>query len=139
MTKFCYKNLNELHIQTWIFKLDFLKNLPYASHHKPFLITRRSWIQAIHKDRIFWKNLLKNKEMVFENGVKSIQAVAYNGVHTVFSIRYPSWMDPILTVFSWWGVLCPLAKILCCCNLPVRLRRNVIVHTVFHSFLKWEF
>ena len=33
--------------------------------------------------KIFWKNLLKNKEMVFENGVKNIQAVAYNGAHTV--------------------------------------------------------
>ena len=26
-------------------------------------IISRSWIQAIHKDRIFWKKLLKNKEM----------------------------------------------------------------------------
>ena len=31
----------------------------------------------------FWKNLLKNKEMVFENGVKNIQAAAYNGARTV--------------------------------------------------------
>ena len=46
------------------------KYLPYTRHHKPLLITSRSWIQAIHKDRIFWKNLLKNKEMVFENGAK---------------------------------------------------------------------
>ena len=30
-------------------------------------------------DRIFWKNLLENKEMVFKNGVKNIQAVGYNG------------------------------------------------------------
>jgi hypothetical protein len=37
-------------------------------------IISRSWLQAIHKDRIFLKNLLKNKEMVFENGVKNIQA-----------------------------------------------------------------
>ena len=58
--------------------------LPYARHHKPLLITSRSWIQAIHKDRIFWKNLLKNKEMVFENGVKDIQAAAYNGARTVY-------------------------------------------------------
>ena len=47
-------------------------------------IISRSWIQAIHKDRIFWKNLLKNKEMVFGNGVKNIQAAAYNGARTVF-------------------------------------------------------
>ena len=29
--------------------------IPYARHHKPLLITSRSWIQAIHKDRIYWK------------------------------------------------------------------------------------
>ena len=40
-------------------------------------------MQAIHKDRIFWKNLLKNKVLVFENGVKNIQAAAYNGARTV--------------------------------------------------------
>ena len=57
--------------------------IPYARHHKPLLITNRSWIQAILKGRIFWKNLLKNKEMVFENGVKNIQAAAYNGARTV--------------------------------------------------------
>ena len=45
----------------------------------------RSWIQAIHKDIIFWKNLLKNKEMFFGNGVKSIQTAAYNGARTVLS------------------------------------------------------
>ena len=37
----------------------------------------------MHKDKIFWKNLLKNKELVFENGVKNIQAAAYNGARTV--------------------------------------------------------
>ena len=46
------------------------KQIPYARHHKPLLIRSRTWIQAIHKDRIFWKNLLKNKEMVFGNGGK---------------------------------------------------------------------
>ena len=56
--------------------------LLYARHHKPLLIRNRSPIQAIHKDRIFWKNLLKNKEMVFGNGIKNIQVVAYNGVRT---------------------------------------------------------
>ena len=55
----------------------------YAHHHKPLLITSCSWIQAIHKDRIFWKNLLRNKEMVFENGVKNVQAAFYNGARTV--------------------------------------------------------
>ena len=40
-------------------------------------------MEAIRKDRIFWKSLLKNKEMVLGNGVKNIQAVAYNGTRTV--------------------------------------------------------
>ena len=60
-------------------------------------IISRSWLQAaleykpyIIKDRIFLKNLLKNKEIVFENGVKDIQAAAYNGARTVvlFSLQF---------------------------------------------------
>ena len=31
-------------------------------------IITRSWLQTLHKDRIFWKNLLENKEMVFKMG-----------------------------------------------------------------------
>ena len=61
-------------ILTWI---------PFARHYNPLLIRNRSRILTIHKDRIFWKNLLENKEMVFQNGVKSIQAAAYNGARTV--------------------------------------------------------
>ena len=34
-------------------------------------------------DRIFWKNLLENKEMVFKNGVKNIQTAGYNGAPTI--------------------------------------------------------
>ena len=45
--------------------------IPYARYHKPLLIRSLSWIQAIHKDRIFWKKLLKNKETGFENGGKT--------------------------------------------------------------------
>ena len=37
-------------------------------------------------DRIFWKKLLENKELVFKNGVKNIQAAAYNGARTVSKI-----------------------------------------------------
>ena len=52
-------------------------------------IITRSWILAIHKVRIFLKNFLKNKEMVFKNGVKNIQAAAYNGTRTVIdSLKY---------------------------------------------------
>ena len=63
------------------------RKLPYAPHHKLLLIRSRSWIKAIHKDRIFWKNLLKNKEIVFGNGVKNIQAASYNGARTVCSLH----------------------------------------------------
>ena len=44
--------------------------LPHARHHNPFLIRNRSWILAIHKDRISPKNLLENKEMVFKKWEK---------------------------------------------------------------------
>ena len=57
--------------------------LPYKRHHNLLLITNRSWVLTIHKARIFWKNLLENKEMVFKNGVKSIQVAGYNGPCTV--------------------------------------------------------
>ena len=46
-------------------------------------IITRSWILAIHKVRIFLRNVLKNKEIVFKNVVKNIQAAAYNGKRTV--------------------------------------------------------
>jgi len=61
------------------------------------VIISRSWLQAAldykpllntsheYKDRIIWKNLLKNKEMVFENGVSYIKAAAYNGARTVYN------------------------------------------------------
>ena len=70
-----------------------MMEIPYARHHKPLLITSRSWIQAIHKDRIFCKNLLKNKEMVFENGVKNIQAAAYDGARTL--LTFDSWLTQL--------------------------------------------
>ena len=47
------------------------------------MIRNRSWILTVHKDRIFWKNLLENKEMVFKNGVINIEAAGYNGARTV--------------------------------------------------------
>ena len=68
---------------------QIIARLLYARHHKLLLIRSRSWIQAIHKDRIFWKKKhLKNKEMVFENGVKNIQATGYNGTRTVYKFVY---------------------------------------------------
>ena len=52
------------------FFLDFLGkiHIPYARHHRPLLIRSRSWIQAIHKDRIFWKNSLKTKKWSLKMG-----------------------------------------------------------------------
>ena len=47
-------------------KLLFLHQLQYPRHDKPLLIRSRSLIQTIHKDRIFWKNILEKKEMVFK-------------------------------------------------------------------------
>ena len=60
--------------------------VPYARHHIPLLFRNRTWILTVHKAKIFWKNLLENKEMVFKNGVKSIQAAGYNGARTVYEI-----------------------------------------------------
>ena len=48
-------------------------------------IITRSWILTIHKDKMFWKILLKNKEKDFQNGVKNIQAATYNGVRKVMT------------------------------------------------------
>ena len=73
-----------LHYIFLVFSLAYI--LLSVRHHKPLLIKSLSWMQAIHKDRIFWKNLIKNKEMVFGDGVKNIQAAAYNGERTVYIV-----------------------------------------------------
>ena len=41
--------------------------------------TNRSSILTLHNDRIFWKNLIENNELVFKNGIINIQYVGYNG------------------------------------------------------------
>ena len=48
-------------------------------------IITRSWILTIHKDRIFQKKLLENKEMVLKKWVKSIQTAGYNGACTIYT------------------------------------------------------
>ena len=69
------------------------------------LIRNRSWILTIHKDRIFWKNLLENKEMVFKNGVKNIQAAGYNGGYIcIWFWSQDSW-NYITTNYSNAGIL----------------------------------
>ena len=54
------------------FSPHFLKITVFNTYRMGAIISR-SWLQAIHKDRIFWKKLLKDKEMIFGNGVKNIQ------------------------------------------------------------------
>ena len=64
--------------------MDLKEQFLHASNiYRTGAIITRSWILTIHKERIFWKNLLENKEMVFKNGVKDIQAADYIGVRTV--------------------------------------------------------
>ena len=70
-----YKNLVQTEIDDVMHDISWL--------YRTRAIITRSWILAKHKDRIFWKNLLENKEMVFKIGVKNVQAAAYNGAHTV--------------------------------------------------------
>ena len=50
------------------FTIDPYVHILYACHHNPLLIRNRSWILTMHKDRIFWKNLLEKKEMDFKMG-----------------------------------------------------------------------
>ena len=59
--------------------------VPYTRYHNLLLITNRSWILTIHKDRKLWKNLLENKEKVFKNGVKNILAASYIGARMVLN------------------------------------------------------
>ena len=55
-------------------------------HHNPLLITNRSWILTILKDKIFWKNLLEKTFLSFKKWVKNIQTLGYNGARTVYEI-----------------------------------------------------
>ena len=62
---------------------------PPKKFQNPKLLFGTFWTQIkqtshCDKDRIFWKNFLKNKEMVFESGVKNIQAAAYKRARKVF-------------------------------------------------------
>ena len=49
-------------------------------------------------DRIFLKNALENKEMVFKKWVKNIQTEAYNGALTVYELKLMS----NLAKFHYW-------------------------------------
>ena len=85
---FVYKSCSEHNIQICAStELQFQKNwkfmkqnyIPYTCHHNPLLTWNCSRILTIHKDRIFWKNLLENREMDFKNVVENIQTTGYDG------------------------------------------------------------
>ena len=72
--------------------------LPYACHHNPLLIRfirNSSWTLTIHKDRIFSKKLLENKEMDFKNQAMNIQAAGYSSACTVW-LCMMMYLDPAL-------------------------------------------
>ena len=77
-----WKSIFEIFLYIW--RLYLAQNYR-TRHFNLLLITNRSWILAIDNDRIFWKNLLENKEMVFKNEVKNIQTMGYNGARMVDS------------------------------------------------------
>jgi hypothetical protein len=68
----------------WCYELWKYYKVPYTRHYNPLLIRNRSWILAIHKDRIFWKNLLEKTFLASKKWVKNIQTAGYNGARTVY-------------------------------------------------------
>ena len=48
---------------------------------KSFLFLKITML-TIQKDRVYGKNLLENKKMLYQNKVKNIQTAAYNGART---------------------------------------------------------
>jgi hypothetical protein len=82
---FHYKTCFDINNSDWLGTND--KNsfhLPYTRHYNQLLIRNRSWIVTIHKDRIFWKNLLEKTFLTFKKWVKNIQTEGYNGARTVY-------------------------------------------------------
>ena len=75
------ENIYSKQIFVWYNLVSF--KLPYTRHHNPLLIRNRSWILTIHKDRIFWKNLLEKMFFTFKMWLKNIQTSGYNGAGTV--------------------------------------------------------
>ena len=122
-------------------------DIPYTRHHKPLLIRSRSWMQAIHKDRIFWRNLLKNKEMVFGNGVKNIKAAACNGARTVhiyiscavrhfYGTEFDTWAG-----WRYWKLPNLSLEIFLCLyghNLNPFLKKNCTVRTKKLHWISWK-
>ena len=68
-----------IHWCSWV--IEFVPK--YGFQQIPWLETTLYSKQYIHKDRILWKNLIENKEIVLKNGVKNIQTTGYNGARTV--------------------------------------------------------
>ena len=74
---------------------DGVYQIPYTLHCNPLLIRNRSWIITIHKDKIFWKNLLEKTFLASKKWVKNIQTAGYNGAYTV--LKRKSELNPIPT------------------------------------------
>ena len=74
-------------ISLWVCKMGCKSQshdqLQYVCHHNLLLIRNRSWILTIHKGRIFRKNVLKSKEMVYKNGLKNTSRCIY-----LFQVRW---------------------------------------------------
>ena len=150
-----WKSIFEIFLYIWHL---YLAQNYRTRHFNLLLITNRSWILAIDNDRIFWKNLLENKEMVFKNGV-------YDGALTVSDKKcallfkrfhlfagcmwknkhqwfrnwpcickrpYPIWSFDVLLSFVWFPNFCP--KIAQKTTL-----KNHICNSFMGSFLEFIF
>ena len=71
-----YQKILEQNLLVYTY-LHCVRSLLWLCHHNTLLITSCSWVLIIYKDRIYWKNLVENKEIVFKNGIISIQALCY--------------------------------------------------------------
>ena len=80
-------------VEFWIIVIVFIrqaqfkksKQIQYARHHNPLLITNCSWILTLHKGRTF---------LTFKMWVKNIKTAGYNGARTVFETQH---------VQNWWA------------------------------------
>ena len=68
----CYVLDKLMHNGAWMWTIQQKSQfyIPYTRHYNPLLIWNRSWIQTIHKDRIFWKNLLEKRFWLSKSGYK---------------------------------------------------------------------
>ena len=78
---------------TWMVPyLEPFSMLGLSLHNEAFTVfeqsrTTNAWCPSMSRSKIFLKNVLKNKEIVFKNGVQNKKATAYNCELTVFIKR----------------------------------------------------